>query len=151
VRRLLRTAAVLIIAVALPLTVSAGASRGPQLNGVPLTSSLNDWRCFYGPGIQVWQDINKGGATMILCGTRGYWRNLGNLGEQLNGGNWNDRISSFETFNTSVGGTHSFHLCNDANDSGTCTQYYSGSVYVANVGSTFNDKITSIFDAILTA
>jgi hypothetical protein len=133
----------LLMTVGLPLSASASSFPGTPPDVVRLTSSSGDWRCFYGPGIQVWEDVNKGGRTMILCGTRAYWSNLTNKREQLGLSNWNDRVSSFETFNTSVGITNAFRLCTDANNAGTCWLVV-GSTYVANVGSTYNDRISSI-------
>jgi len=106
----------------------------------------------YGPGMQVWQDINKGGPSMIFCGNFGEWDNLSNEVASLDfGANWNDRISSWETFNTGVGGPHAWKLCIGTNGGSTCTGYYTTSVYVSNVGTTFNDKISSIEDVRLTS
>jgi hypothetical protein len=102
--------------------------------------------------MQVWQNTNKGGPSMIFCGNHGSWNNLSNEVAGLDwGANWNDRISSFETFNTSAAGPHAWRLCTNTSNSGTCTTWYTTSVYVSNVGSTFNDKISSIRDAILTS
>jgi hypothetical protein len=149
VRQLLLAALVLTFGL-LPGSVEA-SSTSPTAGPVVIsTAASGDWRCFYGPGIQVWEDANKGGATMILCGTRGYWKDLWNLGESLNGGRWADRLSSFETFNTNLGGSHAFRLCVDPNDSGSCYQSV-GTQYVSYVGSALNDKISSIRDVILTS
>jgi hypothetical protein len=89
---------------------------------------------------------------MIFCGNHGHWDNLSSQVAGLDwGANWNDRISSFELFNTSAAGPHAWRLCTNASQGGTCTTWYTTSVYVSNVGSTFNDKISSIQDAILTS
>jgi hypothetical protein len=136
-------AAIAVILVAMP--VSAGTS--PPA-GIAPDSASYDYRCFYGPGMQIWQDINKGGASMIFCGNFGAWNDLSNQVAGLDfSANWNDRISSFEIFNTSVGGPHAWQLCTNSYEGGSCLGFYTTSVYVSYVGSTFNDKISSIRDA----
>lgn len=155
-RRLLGLAAAAVIgaaSIAVPVAVQAGASQASDGATVVPAISRADHRCFFGTGIQVWQDANKGGPTAIFCGTHigsltdsSPYDNLSRLAEQLSwGANWNDRISSFEIFNTGDGGTHLIHFCIDA-DGHNCTSSYNSSVYVAYVGNTFNDKISSIYD-----
>lgn len=129
------------------LATSTALARTSSTGDVQPLSASGDYRCFYGPGMQIWQDINKGGPSMILCGNHGYWDNLTDQVENLSGANWNDRISSFEIFNTSAGRTpHNWRLCTDANEGGICSATYQTSVYVSNVGSTLNDRISSIYD-----
>jgi hypothetical protein len=136
----------------LATSAASAATFQPPDNSVALASSSGDYRCFYGPGIQVWQDINKGGPSMILCGNFGQWDNLSGLAENLDWwANWNDRISSFELFNTSTAGPHAWRLCTNANEGGSCMGWYTTSVYVSDVGSTYNDNISSIQDARLTS
>jgi hypothetical protein len=143
----LRVVAAACASLLVATSLASAAIVQPYDNSVRLASSSGDWRCFFGPGIQVWQDINKGGPSMILCGNAGRWNNLSNLAENLDWfANWNDRISSFELFNTGAAGPHSWRLCIDANGGGSCMGPYSTSVYVSNVGSSYNDKISSVRD-----
>ena len=155
-RRRARLAIVAMTAFAavLPGAVHAGVLQSGD--GATVTPAITqaDHRCFFGTGIQVWQDANKGGPTAIFCGTHfgrysstNYWDNLSYNADQLsNGANWNDRISSFEIFNTGDGGTHYIKFCQDTSGGGTCSATYTTSVYVSYVGNTLNDQITSIVD-----
>lgn len=74
-----------LLAMLLATTPTAAEPMNPAPPGILLASSSNDWRCFYGPGLQVWQDINKGGPSMIFCGDHGRWDNLSN---QVAGLDW---------------------------------------------------------------
>ena len=145
--RSVRIVAAVITSLLLATSIAGAATVRPQDNSIIAAVSTGDWRCFYGPGIQVWQDYNKGGPSMILCGKSGRWDNLSGLAENLDWwANWNDRISSFELFNTSAASPHSWRLCTNTSGGGSCMGPYSTSVYVSNVGSTYNDKISSIRD-----
>ncbi len=104
-----------------------------------------DWRCMYGPGMQVWQDAYKGGPSMILCGFHARYNNISGRQDGLDyGANWNDRISSYEVFNSNRLSLK-WYVCTDANFGGTCL-YGIGDGYTAYVGNTYNDQITSIGD-----
>ena len=147
-------AAICLASVVLPGAVDAGVMQtGDGATAYPGITQA-DHRCFFGTGIQVWQDASKGGPTAIFCGTHfgrynsnNYWDNLGKNADQLSyGANWNDRISSFEIFNTGDGGTHYIKFCTDTSGQGTCSGYYTTSLYVSYVGSTLNDRISSIVD-----
>lgn len=70
-----------------------------------VSSAWADSRCGGRPGIQVWQDDKKGGPSFTACkgshptSTIAY-PNLSNVTTNLSfGANWNDRITSYETFN----------------------------------------------------
>ncbi len=104
-----------------------------------------DGRCFFGPGMQVWQDSGFSGPTLILCGNRaGYW-NL-NLGENLSfGATWNDRISSYQVFNSNRLGLF-WVQCYDNNYSGPCTGHI-GDSSVSYVGNYWDNQISSIYNS----
>ena len=142
-RTLILVVALIAIVVGLPVAVGASQKPPPEPLKIVPTAATNDWRCFYGPGIQVWEDANKGGRNMIFCG-RGYWSNMQDYAEQLSGDRWNDRMTSVETFNSDVaGGGHTWRLCTDWNNSGDCL-VVQGSFYVAQLGAVWNNKVSSI-------
>lgn len=66
---------------------------------IPAVTSA-DTRCSGNPGVQVWENSGKGGRSAVMCGV-GYNRgDFTSWGDNLNWWeNWNDRISSYETFN----------------------------------------------------
>lgn len=72
------------------------------LGVVAAPASAADSRCGGKPGLQAWQDRNKNGPSVIFCSVVGsiYVANLSNVTTNLQFfANWNDRISSVETFN----------------------------------------------------
>jgi hypothetical protein len=142
-RTLSSIAVLTALVVGLPIAVFASQQVPPQTVTIASTVAINDWRCFYGPGMQVWENANKGGRSMIFCG-RGYWANLQDLAENLSGDRWNDRITSVETFNSNAGeGGHTWRLCTDWNNSGDCL-VFNGSAYVADLTATWDNKASSI-------
>jgi hypothetical protein len=113
--------------------------------------------CNGNPGVKVWQDANKGGPHGIFCWTMyGPWinyQNLANFNYNLNwGANWNDRISSYTTFNME-GHTVTFYAdagWSSASVGGRVVQT-SGNQHVPFIGvyweqqipGGFNDRVTS--------
>lgn len=66
------------------------------------TAVFADSRCNGSPGYDVWQDTNKGGPSARTCGTSSStWRpNYSDWTANLFFfANWNDRVSSVESFN----------------------------------------------------
>lgn len=116
-----------------------------------------DTRCNGNPGVQVWQDANKGGPSAIFCSTLGniYQADLSKNTAGLSwGANWNDRISSAQTFNFSTIKSLRFWPDKDFQDLGygsdrtvtmtgntyvSCFCNYWGSHYING----FNDRISS--------
>lgn len=78
------------------------------LIGVLLASTLligagpvsADSRCGGYPGVQVWENANKGGGTAYGCGVGWYRSEFWNWHDGLFWwASWDDRISSYESFN----------------------------------------------------
>jgi hypothetical protein len=113
----------------------------------PPSTLGSDPRCGGGPGIQFWEDASLSGRTFGFCqnifdGTSAYLRNLDNYGDNLFfWENWSDRITSFQTFNTGAGR----RTCLYENPTYTGLKYTAtGNVTVLNIGSSLNDKASSI-------
>lgn len=114
---------------------------------------LADSRCSNSrPGIQVWQDDHHGGPSMILCtslyGPWTGWPNLGNYTTNLNFfANWNDRITSVQTFNNAG---HKFILYVDTNFSSASengrTVTLVGNDNIANLGNFWSDPMRGGFN-----
>ena len=150
----LRRAAAVAVALLISATVATPtlATMGHAVaapSAVSQAYTSGDTRCYYGPGIQVWQDANHSGKTMLLCGNHAEWGNLGGMVENLGAGchlmctTWNDIISSFQTFNMSHGVGVVWYLCWDG-FSGSCLKYTSD-VTVDTMGG-WNDQLSSIKD-----
>ena len=120
----------------------------------PATVVADITKCGGTKGVDIWQDGNAGGPTMRLCWTFGGYANLSNQTTNLNwGANWNDRISSYQTFNNAG---HSFRFYADANFVSTSVGgrvvTTTGNQYVPFIGvyweqqipNGFNDRVTSI-------
>lgn len=72
------------------------------IGAVVATTVSADSRCNGSPGYDVWQDTNKGGPSARTCGISSTtWRpNYSGWTTNLSFfANWNDRVSSVETFN----------------------------------------------------
>lgn len=64
------------------------------------TVSAADARCNFGVGVSVYENINKGGRTAVGCSVGWYRANFSDWTAGLGAfESWNDRISSYETFN----------------------------------------------------
>jgi hypothetical protein len=145
--------AVLLLATAL---VAQGASLGGPAPGLvegrsETTYTTGDYRCFYGPGVQIWQDADRNGPSMIRCGwevTR-EWDYLGGFVENLGTcgivcvNTWNDRASSLEVFNVTRLGMQAYFCADSGYHHGNCMVRGDGTVL--NVGSTYNDSISAMF------
>ncbi len=83
-----------------------------------------------GPYVEVFQDINYGGSSAIWSQA---YADLGAIG-------WNDTISSFK----GMGGSPVGHFAVDINDGGAHDAFTSSSL-VPNVGSTWNDRFSSVY------
>lgn len=66
-----------------------------------------DARCGGGKGITVWQDSNQNGPSATWCANSNGVLNIPDLNLKTDnlsfGANWNDRISSWQTFNMTSG------------------------------------------------
>lgn len=84
------------------LAMSATILITPVLAVPPPTT---DPRCNGQRGVQVWENPNKGGGTTIFCGGIGVSIRQPDLSTVTTGlgflANWNNRISSYQTFNMS--------------------------------------------------
>ena len=119
-----------------------------------------DARCSGWPGVQVWQDSNKGGPSMTLCMTSSKrYIKVPKLSDRTDNlsffANWDNRISSLETFNF---GGHTVRLYPEENysDVGSSKRYVtvSGIEYIPYIGvywqgqmtdgHSFNDQASSI-------
>ncbi len=99
-----------------------------------------DGRCNATAGYQVWEDVGLSGRTTIFCANSIY--NLSNEGDGLGWlQSWNDRISSFQTFNMSSTRRTCFWF--DAGYKGG-SYGVTGNSTVLNVGSYYNDKFSSV-------
>jgi hypothetical protein len=107
--------------------------------------TTGDIRCMYGPGVQVWQDANFTGPSMILCGFHAQYTNIGSRQDNLDYlANWNDRISSFQVFNSNRLSLK-WYLCLDASFGGGCESNLVDGSY-SHMNSGYNDGTTSIGD-----
>jgi len=74
----------------------------------PVTA-MADSRCNGGTGIQIWQDANLGGATTKFCANSNSVIAVSPLSNETGGlfffANWDNRISSYQTFNNTSGWT----------------------------------------------
>jgi hypothetical protein len=90
------------------LTVlSVAGILGGSLSAPIVPSVFADSRCGGSAGVQVWQDGNNSGSSAVWCTSSGSLSIpiLGNKTDNLYlGANWNDRISSFQTFNQTSSG-----------------------------------------------
>lgn len=117
-----------------------------------------DSRCNGRPGIQFWEHTSKGGASIQWCwpaiGTGGIFiSNMGSYSNNLNfGATWNDRASSYETFNFTG---HSLRLYADASYSsasvGGRVVDQSGNGYVSNMGNLWSSALSNGFNDLVTS
>jgi hypothetical protein len=143
--RLSLIGALVIVLAASPMATAASQATLANPGAVQLAASSGDWRCFFGPGIQVWEDANKGGRSWIICGLRNL-DNLQDYAENLTNDRWNDRITSYETFNSSAGigvGWNVWELCNEWFHNGNCL-LIPGSVYENDLSATYDNQTSSI-------
>jgi hypothetical protein len=121
-----------LVAASIPSPAIASMARPiaePKIASAAQYSS-GDTRCFYGPGIELWESPSFTGRYMLLCGNQAQWPNLGGMVENFGAGchlmctTWNDVISSFQTFNMSHGVSVKWSLCWDGL-TGTCLTYTS--------------------------
>lgn len=108
-------------------------------------AAADDPRCSYGAGIQVWENSGLSGSTTIFCLNSNQQLFVPKLSDVTNGlfwfANWNDRISSFQVFNS----TTSMEYCFWFNDSYAGTKWSGyGNRTVPYVGDTNNDKYSSL-------
>lgn len=107
--------------------------------------TLADSRCSGGPGMQVWENSNYSGGTWIVCAVTGNFSDA-DLTNNTSGlgffANWNDRISSYQTFNTPAGVVTCFWK--NFSYSGTW-QRVAGNHNMAYVGNSMNDTISSFW------
>lgn len=134
-----------VVVAATPLATAASQMSLADDGRIQLASSSGDWRCFFGPGIQVWENANKGGRSWIICGLRSL-DNLQDYAENLTNDRWNDRITSYETFNSSAGQGASWNvweMCNEWFHNGNCLAI-SGSVYEPDLNATYDNQWSSV-------
>jgi hypothetical protein len=83
------------------IVLLALAMAGPLMTVAPGRAAA-DTRCSGGPGVQVYEDINFGGRSWIVCYYTFPIADFTSHTENLSGWDtWNDRISSYQTFNFS--------------------------------------------------
>jgi len=124
------------------LVVVASAAALVASSDQPATAA--DYRCFYGPGIQVWVNSppsTDGTRTWIMCGKNIQLKELWNYVENNNGARWSDQISAFETFNMPSGQQTVFY--HDPCWKGAA-DVVTGNVLVSWVGSAYNDTFSSV-------
>lgn len=126
-----------------------------------VSSAWADSRCGGKPGIQFWQDVRKGSPSHIVCNGSHPTSIIAipDLSKHVNnlsfGANWNDRISSYETFNfPSTKGIRLYERANYALNQKTPPGFYIttyGNQYIPNVGiywaslpDGMNDRISSL-------
>lgn len=100
-----------------------------------------DSRCSGNAGVQVWENPNKGGGNAFGCGVGWYRAEFWNWTSGLFwGATWNDRISSYETFNFTG---HAVRFYNNASKGGA-TLTTTGNEYISNLEDWYrNDVFTS--------
>lgn len=100
-----------------------------------------DSRCSGYPGVQVWENPNKGGGNAFGCGVGWYRATFWTWTEGLFwGATWDDRISSFETFNFTG---HTIRFYTNGYKGGTAVSW-SNNVYVDNlINWNYNDVFSS--------
>lgn len=130
-------------------TPRARAVIAPLLLALLLASATpaaaTDPRCSYGAGIQVWENSGLSGSTTVFCLNSNGELFVPKLSEVTDGlfwfANWNDRISSFQVFNSSSSNEYCFWHNEDYG--GTKWSGY-GNRTVTYVGDTHNDKFSSL-------
>ncbi|MES2210042.1 MAG: hypothetical protein V4515_07635 [Chloroflexota bacterium] len=89
-----------------------------------------DSRCSGNPGFQVWENPNKGGGSAYGCGVGWYRSEFWNWYDNLFfGASWDDRISSYETFNFTG---HAVRFYNNGYKGGA-TLTTTGNEYISNL------------------
>ncbi|MFN8628887.1 MAG: hypothetical protein U0838_00780 [Chloroflexota bacterium] len=108
-------------------------------------SAMADSRCNGGKGIQIWQDGNLGGATTKFCANSNSVIAVTPLSNETGGlsffANWDNRISSYQTFNNSSGWTCLYKN----NNYGTEISAAYKSDTIEYVGDAANDQASSIY------
>ena len=116
---------------------------------VGATGVMADSRCGGGKGITVWQDANQGGPSATWCANSNGILDIPDLSQKtdnlLAGANWNDRISSWQTFNM----TSSLISClvqnvNYTYSDPTRNSRITGNNTLSYVGDSANDQASSI-------
>lgn len=133
----------------------ATAASALLLLAVSAVPVLADGRCSGRPGVQVWQDANKGGPSFVACwpstGTGGiFYPRLSSVTYGLSfGANWNDRITSYETFNF-TGHSMTFYVDNSYSSAsyGGRVVTTSGNGYVSNLGNLYSTQPSGYSDVI---
>lgn len=103
---------------------------------------LADTRCSGSAGFQVYENINLGGRSALGCGVGWARSYFGDWNTNLNfWENWNDRISSYQTFNFTG---HRVRFWNDSNYSGSyLTTTNNDTVNSVDDYGLFNDRFSS--------
>ena len=108
-----------------------------------------DSRCGGGKGIQVWQDANENGPSAQWCANSNGVLDISDLStktDNLNfGANWNNRISSWQTFNmTSTLISCLVQLTNYQYSDATRNSRITGNNTLDYVGNAANDQASSV-------
>lgn len=112
-------------------------------------SALADSRCGGGKGITVWQDGNENGPSATWCANSNGVLDISDLSQKhdnLNfGANWNDRISSWQTFNMTTGLISCLvQLINYQYNDATRNSRITGNDTIDYVGNAANDQASSV-------
>jgi hypothetical protein len=112
-------------------------------------SALADSRCGGGKGITVWQDANESGPSATWCANSNGQLNIPDLSAKTDnlsfGANWNNRISSWQTFNMTSGLISCLvQLTNYNYSDPTRNSRITGNNTLDYVGSRANDQASSV-------
>ena len=108
-------------------------------------TTLADGRCGGGPGVQVWENTYFSGGTWTICANASGNFSDSDLSNNTSGlgffANWNNRISSYQTFNTPAGVITCFF---DGTGYTGSWQRVAGNYNMTSPG-TMNDRFSSLW------
>jgi hypothetical protein len=112
-------------------------------------AAFADSRCNGGRGLTVWQDGNQGGPSATWCANSNGVADIADLSTKTDnlffGANWNDRISSWQTFNmTSTLITCLVQNTNYTYSDATRNSRITGNNTITYVGNAANDQASSV-------
>lgn len=102
-----------------------------------------DSRCSGGYGMQGWQDSGQSGVSFIRCSSGGDIGTLTSVNDNLVIGDWNDRISSWQTFNAGTKKTCLFENAGYGYSNATHNSRITGNNTISSMGAA-NDRPSSI-------